>query len=185
MKSSSRMRHSVPLIQCWTLALTQISSTLSLPPIESHQTTTNTTSQSNHTFLHISTSNITTNPSLWPATPFRYPVLGSADLILLSYAPSDPPIETHEVQSDLVDIEDQIVLDKTGSSFLPRGIMFHSGRTRLLFLGEAGTSLRRAQARMVVQALGDLTGHYGPRQIEWAHVEMGGSVVAGLRLSFR
>jgi len=141
----------------------------------------------NHT-LQIRPSNTTTLLGQWPAAPFRYPINSNVYIDIISYPPTDPTVSGHEVEFHLIDIEDAIMRRHTESQFLPRGITFNSDsdglNVRILFFAEGLRTLRRGQARMVVEALLNLTAQYGPRQIEWADVFVGGIVVSQFRVTF-
>lgn len=167
---------------CSTIVAIGIASALSLP--QSHP---NLQLAPNHT-LQLTPSYTTVTAGQWPAAPFRHHIRDSTYMNIISYPPNAPVVSAYIIQNHLINIEDSIIRGHTGSQLLPLGIMFNSDDggvdVRMTFLAEGRRTLRRGQARMLLQALGSLTAQYGPRQIEWADVEVAGEVVSHFRLTF-
>ena len=170
--------------------LSTLSHALPLPPSPSMmQVGLNSALQP--TLLNVTANpNTTLSASEWPPQPFHYRFKQNAYINILTYSTHDPPaVGSRDARQCLYRILDQIRDLQPDIRPLPSRIVFTKDFDEVsasvtFMMGDDSRTLRRIQARDVVEALIDLTRIYGVQGIERADVEVNGYVVGRMSLNY-
>lgn len=124
----------------------------------------------------------------WPPLPFRVPIFNDIYLNILNLPPWDPPVQKEDIEWSIIEIAHDIRISHTPSRFMPFQMMFSHNQgdidVQLCFFAPDMRSITFYEAKEIANELYDLTNEYGPRQIAWANVEIGGAVASYMWLHF-
>lgn len=110
-------------------------------------------------------SNTTILRSGWPSLPLRHHIRGTLFITINICPPPDPRLQKDRTLEDLIALEMVITYGGSFTERLPTVTAFDTDKIIVTFFADDTHSITRKQAKVIVNALWDLTFQYGPRAI--------------------